>query len=508
MLWHARRSMLAAARHPPGAADCDRTGTPWSGVPKPRDFQHDARMHKSNPGRLENSTIQPIPLSERHGTTRDLFTVWFGTNFMLLTLVTGGLAATVFALPCGWALLGLAIGNLVGAVFMALHSAQGPALGVPQMIQTRGQFGSLGSLLVVGIVLLMYVGFLASNLVLGGEALVSIAPGTPDTPGIALIALISVIAAVFGHDLIHAYARITSCVAGVVLALAFIWIIWVHGLPADFLSRNHFNLPGFLSAVSAAALWQIAYAPYVSDYSRYMPPGTGARAAFWASFWGCSLGSLLPMALGVMVGLATPKGTGIVAGLALLTHGIAPLILIVLSIGVTTANAMNLYCGALSTMTFGQTLIPSWSPGAVARTVISVLIFALALTGALLGKSSFLSNYESFILLLLYVLVPWTAINLVDYYLLRHGGYDVESFYRHDGGIYGRVNGVAIGCYVLGILVQLPFIDSKLYTGPVALAMGKVDLSWIAGLALTAPAYYWLAKRLTSTSPAVATGVD
>jgi len=107
---------------------------------------------------------------------------------------------------------------------------------------------------------------------------------------------------------------------------------------------------------------------------------------------------------------------------------------------------------------------------------------------------------------LLYVLVPWTAINLVDYYLLRHAHYDVESFFRHDGGIYGRVNGVAIGCYVLGILVQLPFIDSTLYTGPIALAMGKVDLSWIAGLAITAPAYYWLSKRLTSMAPVVPTG--
>ena len=471
----------------------------------PQQYPH---MHKKHPARLESATIQPIPLAARHGTPADLFTVWFGTNFMLLTIVTGGLAVTVFALPLGWALAGLAVGNLAGAVFMALHSAQGPTLGVPQMIQTRGQFGSLGSLLVVSIVLVMYVGFLASNLVLGGEALVSIAPGMPDTPGIAAVAVISVVAAVFGYDLIHTYARVTTWFAGAVLTVAFGWIIWVHGLPADFLSRNSFNLSGFLSSISAAALWQIAYAPYVSDYSRYMPPDTGVQSAFWASFWGCSLGSMLPMALGVVVGLATPKGTGIVAGLALLTQGIAPLILVVLSIGVTTANAMNLYCGSLSTMTLGQTLFPSWSPGAVSRTVISMSIFALSLTGALLGKSSFLSNYENFILLLLYVLVPWTAINLVDYYLLRHAHYDVESFFRHDGGIYGRVNGVAVGCYILGILVQLPFIDSPLYTGPIALAMGKVDLSWIAGLAITAPAYYWLSKRLTSTPPAVATGAN
>jgi NCS1 family nucleobase:cation symporter-1 len=215
---------------------------------------------------------------------------------------------------------------------------------------------------------------------------------------------------------------------------------------------------------------------------------------------------MLPMALGAMVGIAAPKGSSLVAGLAALTHGIAPLVLIVLSVGVATANAMNLYCGALSTMTLGQTLVPSWSPGAAARTVISLVIFALSLTGALLGKNSFLVNYENFILLLLYVLVPWTAINLVDYYLLRHAQYDVDSFFRHDGGIYGRVNGVAVGCYVLGILVQLPFINTPLYRGLIARALGGVDLSWIAGLAITGPAYYWLARRLTPTSEAVCAG--
>jgi NCS1 family nucleobase:cation symporter-1 len=112
-----------------------------------------------------------------------------------------------------------------------------------------------------------------------------------------------------------------------------------------------------------------------------------------------------------------------------------------------------------------------------------------------LGKAEFLMNYEHFILLLLYVLVPWTAINLVDYYLLRHGVYDVASFFRQDGGIYGLINLPAVTCYALGILVQLPFIASALYTGPIAQAMGGIDLSWIVGLAVTSPAYYWLARR-------------
>jgi nucleobase:cation symporter-1, NCS1 family len=451
-------------------------------------------MTREQPAVLEINTIQPIPLDQRHGTARDLFTVWFGSNLMLLTIVTGGLAVTVFALPFTWAVLALAIGNLVGAVFMALHSAQGPWLGVPQMVQTRGQFGSQGSLLVVGIVIVMYVGFMSSNLVLGGEAFALIAPRMSVALGIALIGLLSLVGAIYGYDLIHSYARALSYVAGFVLLLAAFWIVAVHGLPADFFTRNHFNGAGFLGVISAAALWQIAYAPYVSDYSRYMPRDTGARAAFWASFWGCSLGSFLPMVLGVLVGLAVP-GEHLMAGLAAATRGIAPLVLVSFTVGIAAATAMNLYCGALSTLTFAQTLAPRLSPGPAARAVLAVVLFVLSLLGALLGKAAFLHYYEGFILLLLYVLVPWTAINLVDYYLVRHGDYDVASFFRHDGGIYGRVNYAAIGCYLLGILVQLPFIDSSLYAGPVARAIGGIDLSWIVGLMVTSPVYYLLARR-------------
>jgi NCS1 family nucleobase:cation symporter-1 len=449
---------------------------------------------RESAGELEIATIQPIPLDQRHGTYADLFTVWFGSNLMLLTIVTGGLAVTVFALPFVWAVTALAVGNLVGAVFMALHAAQGPTLGVPQMVQTRGQFGSLGSLLVIGIVIIMYVGFLSSNLVLGGEALASMTRGKSDVPGIALVGALSVIAAIYGYDLIHAYTRVMTYVSGAVLALAAVWIVAVHGLPADFLSRNTLNVQGILGTVSTAALWQIAYAPYVSDYSRYMPRDTGVRPAFWASYWGCTLGSFLPMVLGAAVGLAAPK-PNLIVGLAVMTHGIAPLVLVVFSVGVAAANAMNLYCGALSALTFGQTLFPRWLPGARARTIIALILFVFSLIGALLSKESFLANYEAFILLLLYVLVPWTAINLVDYYLLRRGRYDVASFFRRDGGIYGRINGAAVTCYVVGILVQLPFIASPLFTGPVARAMGGIDLSWIVGLAVTSPAYYWLARR-------------
>lgn len=448
--------------------------------------------------KIEVNTIQPVPVTERHGKARDLFTVWFGTNLQLLTIVTGGLAVTVFHLPFTASVVAIVVGNLTGAVFMALHAAQGPILGVPQMVQTRGQFGSMGSLLVVGIVILMYLGFLASNLVMSGQALASLIRGATAIPGIALGSLLGLVAAIYGHDLIHAYARIMTYLVGFVLVLTGVWIICVHGVPMEIFTRNEFSWTGFLGSVSAAALWQLSYAPYVSDYSRYMPRDTGARPAFWASYIGCTLGSVLPMILGVVVGLTLNGKGNLVAQLGLLTQGIAPLVLMAFSLGMAASNAMNIYCGALCVLTFGQTLFSTWSPGAAARTLTCVAFTGLALTGAILSSESFMAHYEAFIDLLLYVLVPWTAINLVDYYLLRHGDYDVSSFLRRDGGVYGKFNVAALACYGFGILLQLPFVSTALYTGPVARALGGVDLSWIIGLSFTSSVYLWVGKRSQS----------
>jgi nucleobase:cation symporter-1, NCS1 family len=93
------------------------------------------------------------------------------------------------------------------------------------------------------------------------------------------------------------------------------------------------------------------------------------------------------------------------------------------------------------------------------------------------------------------VLVPWTAINLVDFYLVRHGDYDVDAFFTAEGGVYGRFNKSAMFCYILGILIQLPCVSTELYTGPIAKALGGVDLSWIVGLCVISPIYYFMAPK-------------
>ncbi|WP_224093958.1 cytosine permease [Arthrobacter sp. StoSoilB13] len=448
--------------------------------------------------RLEDKTIQPIPLNERHGKARDLFTIWFGSNIMIMTIVTGGLATTVFGLGFVPALVGIIIGNVVGGIFMALHSAQGPQLGVAQMIQTRGQFGSFGALLIVVIVVIMYVGFFAANLVFGGEAMAAVSPGISVDAGIIIIGVVSVIATIFGYRLIHAYARILSVAAGLALLLAFVWILVVHGLPASFLAEGNFNWVGFMGTISVSALWQLAYAPYVSDYSRYMPQGTGSAPAFWASYSGCVLGTLFPMILGALVGTLamtmSADNVEIVGSLGALLQPWTLIIVGIFCLGVAASNAMNLYCGVLCTLTIGQTFKPSWLPRAKTRSIAALILFVVAVSIALFARDNFILFYTNFLSFLMYVLVPWTAINLVDYYLLRHGDYRVEDFFKRDGGVYGRFNWVAIGSYLAGALIQVPFSATAIYTGPLAAALGGVDISWLVGLVVVAPLYYFAAR--------------
>jgi purine-cytosine permease-like protein len=441
---------------------------------------------------VEKRTIDHIPVDERHGKARDLFTIWFGSNIMLLTVATGVVATAVYGLPIWAAFAALALGNVVGGVVMALHAAQGPQMGVPQMLQTRAQFGSYGSLLVVTLVIFMYVGFFASNMVLGGQALSSLF-GLSVTPAIIVIGLVSVLGAIVGYRLIHALTGLMSVVSGLTLALAFVWVLFVNGLSHTALSSGSFTLVGFFGTLSLAALWQIAYAPYVSDYTRYMPRDTGVRPAFWATYSSCVLGSLLPMLLGGLVGAALPKADT-VDGLSTLTHGIGGLVIAVFGIGIAATNAMNLYCGALSTITVGQTLVPSWLPRSTSRAVVSVILFIGALVMAIAGQDNFLVNFTNFMLLLLCVLVPWTAVNLVDYYVVKHGRYDIQSLFERDGGAYGRYSPIAIGCYFLGILVQIPFLSTTMFTGPIATRLHGVDISWIVGLAVISPVYYLLMR--------------
>jgi len=446
--------------------------------------------------RVERHTIYQIPLDQRHGKAHQLFTLWFGANLNVLTVVTGALATTIFHQSFLSAAIAILLGNLIGTIFMALHAAQGPRLGVPQMVQSRGQFGARGAGFVVALVAFMYLGYAGTAFVTGGQSVHFIVPALSERAAIVTIGAISLVGAIYGHDLIHFSTRMMTYVSGSALLLCFVWVLFITPIPGYFLTQGSFSAVGFFKMVSMGALWQIGYAPYVSDYSRYLPPDSGPRQAFWSCYWGTTLGAVLPMILGAMIGPAVTDGN-VVGAIAQLTGGRVSWIIVLLLVpGVAVAGSICLYGGALAVITLGHTLLPRWRVTHRARILIAAAIFVAALLISMASAANFLTLYSHFNELLLYLLVPWTAVNLIDYYLIRFGDYHVPSFFAQDGGVYGHYNLTALACYLVGIVVQIPFVAADFYTGPLARALGGVDLSWIVGIAVVSPVYYFAVRSL------------
>lgn len=86
---------------------------------------------------IEDKSIDFVPAAERHGHARSLFTLWFCTNIAPLAVVTGAISTQTFHLDILSALSAIVAGHLFGGIFLALTSAQGPQVGIPQMVQSR-----------------------------------------------------------------------------------------------------------------------------------------------------------------------------------------------------------------------------------------------------------------------------------------------------------------------------------------------------------------------------------
>ena len=443
---------------------------------------------------IEKHTIGYVPPQDRHGKVRDLFTLWFGGNIAPLPIVTGALGVQLFHLNLIWGIVAILVGHLVGGVLMALHSAQGPQMGIPQMIQSRAQFGSLGALLVVVIAGVMYIGFFASNIVLAGKSLHGVVDAVPVSVGIVIGALGSGIIGIIGYRFIHVLNRIGTWVLGIGIVVGFGYI-FSHVQSDDFLTRGGFNLAGWLATVSLAALWQIAFAPYVSDYSRYLPADVKVSSTFWTTYLGSALGSSLSFIFGAVAVLAIPAGMDTMDAVKLATGTLGPIMLVLFLLSVFSHNALYLYGAVLSIITLVQTFAHRWIPTARSRAVLSLVVLTACCVVAVFASADFIGHFVDMVLVLLVVLVPWTAINLIDFYAIHKGDYDIQSIFQVDGGIYGRYNPQALIAYAVGIVVQIPFMNTPLYVGPISEHINGADLSWLVGLAVTSPLYWWLASR-------------
>lgn len=444
---------------------------------------------------IESHSIDYIPLSERRGKAWHLWPVWFSGDAHLATLATGILGLSMGA-NLAWTLVAIITGCAFGTLFMAFHSTQGPQLGLPQMIQSRPQFGYMGALLVWVIALVCYIGFNAFNQLLAAQTIQQLT-GVGSDVSIGVFTILAILVAVIGYHWIHIAQRVISYIMIFILAIFTIFVIFFHSFPKGSFSLAHFESVPFLTQFFAAAAYQLSWAIYVSDYSRYLPPNVGVRSSFWWTYSGALIGGAWMMAVGALAAALFPKADvaqAVVQAGNFLFPGFGTIVLVASCLGLITVTGLNFYGGSLTLLS----IIDSFRPlraKANSRIIAIIALGIVATFMAFKASGNFMNNFGDFLTVLLYLFTPWTAINLVDFYFVRHTHYSVREIFNPHG-IYGRWGWRGLLAYGVGFVAMIPFFNAGFYVGPLCHALGGADISMLIGLPVSTIVYYIACRSL------------
>jgi nucleobase:cation symporter-1, NCS1 family len=442
-------------------------------------------------GLIEKRSIDYVPLAERHGKVWHLWPVWFSGDAHLATLAVGVLGITLGGnLLC--TAIAVVLGNLLGTFFMAFHSTQGPQLGLPQMIQSRPQFGYTGALLVWGVAMVAYIGYNAFNLVLAAQALHQLTPVIPPTsaPAMVAFALLALALAVVGYDKIHLAQRGFAYMMIGILSVFTVGALLLLKLPAAQWQLSGFRAVPFLAQMFAAASYQLSWSIYVSDYSRYLPRDVGVRESFWWTYLGAFVGGAWMMLVGSVAAAAAPRldvAAAMEHAADVVTPGFGKILLFAALLGLITISALNFYGASLTLLSVADTIRPLVCT--VGKRLASLLLaFVASCAIAISSSGNFINRFEDYLAVLLYLFTPWTAINLVDFYLVRKGHYSIREIFN-PAGMYGQWNWRGLLAYLIGFIAMIPFFSTGMYTGAVARALGGADIAMLVGLPVSAGVY-------------------
>jgi NCS1 family nucleobase:cation symporter-1 len=451
---------------------------------------------------IEDRHLHHVPDDARHGAVWRQGPFWFLGNFQPLTLAIAFLGP-VLGLNGLWTSVAGVAGILFGAVFMTAHAAQGPILGLPQMIQSRAQFGYRGVIVPVMATTLTFVGFNVVTVVTIKQGLFEIFHWNPNLVA-CVVTLVAGALAIYGHDWIH------SAVIVVFFVSLPLWIVLTVGILTGHAGGHvhvigNFNLVGFLATFAVAASYNITYAPCVSDYSRYLARATSRRRITMAVFVG-AVGSpiwLIPLGAWMATRLRVSDAlTGIdVAGNGTVAH-LGTVLALTSVATLVVAMGISAYSGMLSVLT----MVDSFRAVQPGRAVRALAVVALAVVWFILGAmlANATSVLSDWLLFMLYLLAPWTSVNLADFYFVRRGRFAISDLLT-PSGVYRRWGVRGLCAYAAGIVAEIPFVAVPgLYQSPGANWLHGVDVSWLVGLVVAGTVYLYFARSLDHEGERVA----
>ena len=455
---------------------------------------------------VETHHIDHIPTAARHGKKWQQLFFWAGANFNVFNLVLGGVVV-VIGLKFWWAIIAIVVGALIGGLLIALHATQGPRLGVPQTIQSRGQFGFYGAAFMFPAVLLLNVGFIAAQFVIQAQSLQAVGGSLTVPEWILILIPPAVIVGVFGYRWIHRAVQITTVVVGIGLIVMFIQAVtYGKSLPAAQTGLSHPPTPGFfLAGVALLVIDLLSFGPFVSDYTRYLPENTNATKLFWAIYSGNVVATVAACALGAYLTALFGTSSDPITDVGQVSGKWA---LVIMGLSLIGSDAFCAYTGTFQVLAFANMWRRFKSASAALRIIPFLVVMAVGVVIAILGYKSFVANLSNLLDVLLALFIPWSAVNLVDYFFIRHGNYNVASFFTPDGR-YGRFAWRGLLAYGIGLVLELPFISQIYWQGWFVKDLGGADISWIVGFVVAGGLYLWFAKAwpVRERSPELLGGV-
>src|SRR5262245_23854619 len=431
---------------------------------------------------IEPYGVDAIPDTERHGKPISQFFIWFaaGMNFPIMVL---GFLAVSYGLSLTASVTAIVAGSLVGSVVMGVLSRMGGRLGVAQQIQARGPLGFFGNFLPVAYVnVFAGIGWAAVTVILGAQALEALVPAIPFWLGAAVLVFIQLVVAIYGYNMIHYLERILA----VVLFFGFLLITVVsvsRGWQGGFDTNPHAaywigDAGGWITFGGFFLSFLIAWWPFASDYSRYLPDEDHINRAtgFWTFAGNFISLSWLGIA-GAILGGGAAAGEGPVEALHRLTGPFAAVALLTVLLSSFSQNFLNVYGGAISIQTLR---IP------VSRTTAVVFICVIAYLISLWATEGFEAKFKTFLFLGAYLIAPFGALLLCDYVLNhRHDRSRIHELYDSR-----RILEWGFVAWLIGAAASMPFWQLSFYTGPIAAAHPEWgDLSYFVGFAVGAVAF-------------------